>query len=137
MTRSRNPYRPGTVSHARFRQTELKRRKTLAASRLKKAKSATAVRQEKQRISQTRRALHKIEAREEFRKSLNEKDRREFDAVSIKQQEQLQKILKRYPDGVPSNIPDPFKGSNRNQSWRLYYATRAGLRQRAKFSEAA
>jgi hypothetical protein len=54
-----------------------------------------------------------------------------FDHLSIDKQTRLLVILRDFPDSVPRDLPDPFAGTDRNMTWRLYYSTRAGSRQRA------
>jgi hypothetical protein len=51
--------------------------------------------------------------------------------LSLSGQNRLLRMLRDFPEGVPRDAPDPFAGAKRNQTWRLYYATRAGIRQRA------
>jgi hypothetical protein len=127
----RNPYRPGTASYARRREADLRRRAALARATAGRAKTLDARRRAKQRASAVRRALRAIEAREDFRSNLNERDRRTFDSWSIAKQEQFLRVTQAFPDRVPADIPDPFAGPQRSPSWRLYYSTRAGMRPRA------
>jgi hypothetical protein len=131
MARQRNPYRPGTASHARLRAAGLKSRAELAAATAGRAKTPKTRRRARQRASAAHRELRKIEQRAEFRSRLNERERRDFDRLSIFQQEQMLQVARVFPDYVPADIPDPFTGSQRSASWRLYYATRAGIRLRA------
>jgi hypothetical protein len=131
MARQRNPYRPGTASHARVRAARLKSRATLAAANAARAKSPETRRRARQRASAAHRALRKIEQRAEFRSRLNERERSDFDRLSILQQEQMLQLAGAFPDHVPADIPDPFTGPRRSLSWRLYYSTRAGIRLHA------
>lgn len=131
MTKRRNPFRPGTASYARFRETDLKQRAALAQANAARAKTPEARRRSKQKASAARRALRAVERRNEFRSELNELDRQTFDRQSIAQQDQLLQVTEAYPYRVPPDVPDPFEGQQRNPSWRLYYSTRAGMRPRA------
>jgi hypothetical protein len=131
MAKERNPYRPGTVSYARFREAALKRRAALAAANAIRAKKPEARRRAKKLASAAKRALRAVERRSEFRSKLNEPDRHTFDRWSILKQEQLLRVTEAYPSGVPADAPDPFTGPQRSPSWRLYYSTRAGMRPRA------
>ena len=127
----RNPYRPGTTSYARVRVAGLKRRAALAAATAGRAKTPITRRRARQRASAAHRALREIEQRAEFRSRLNERERSDFDRLSIWQQEQMLQWAGAFPDHVPADIPDPFAGPKRSVSWRLYYSTRAGIRLRA------
>jgi hypothetical protein len=75
--------------------------------------------------------LRAIEARQEYRSRLRERDLQAFDSLSIGKQDRLRQVLWNYPDGVPTDAPDPFFGPQRNVAWRLYYANRARIRQQA------
>jgi hypothetical protein len=127
----RNPYRPGTTSHARVRAAGLKSRAALAAATAARAKTPEIRRRAQNQASAAQRAIRAIERRTEFRSQLNENDLRSFDRLSIAQQERMLQVARVFPDYVPADIPDPFTGSQRSASWRLYYATRAGIRLRA------
>jgi hypothetical protein len=131
MAERRNPYRPGTIRYARFREAALKRRAALARVNAARAKTPETRRRSKQRATAAERALRAITAREEYRSKLNERERIDFNRKSISKQEILLKIRREYPDSVPKDLPDPFVGPQRNGLWRLYYATRAGIRLRA------
>jgi hypothetical protein len=131
MSKRRNPYRPGTASYARLRRATLKRRAALAQVNAARAKTPETRRRSKQRAAAAQRALRAIETREEYRSKLNERERIDFNQKSISTQEILLKIRREYPDSVPKDLPDPFAGPQRNSLWRLYYATRAGIRLRA------
>jgi hypothetical protein len=131
MTKQRNPYRPGTASYARFREATLKRKSTLARANAARATAPETRRRAKQRETAAKRALQKIETREEFRSKLNEPDRIAFSRMSIARQERLMKISREYPESIPKDLPDPFVGPGRSESWRLIYSTRTGIRQRA------
>jgi hypothetical protein len=131
MAERRNPYRPGTVSYARFRTAILKRRAALAQATAARAKAPEKRRRAKQRATAARRALRGIETREEFRSKLNEDDRAVFKRMPITRQERLLKIQREYPESVPRDLPDPFAGPQREALWRLSYSTRAGIRLRA------
>jgi hypothetical protein len=126
----RNPYRPGTASYARSREATLKQRAALARANAARAKAPETRRRAKQRASAAQRALQAIETREEFRSKLDVNERRTFDRLSITRQEQLIRVNREYPGSVARDIPDPFVGSQREALWRLYYATRAGIRLR-------
>jgi hypothetical protein len=128
MAKRRNPYRPGTVSYARFRKATLKRKATLAKANVARAKKPETRRRAKQRAVAAQRALRAVETREEFRSKLNEPDRIVFNKMSIARQERLMKITREYPESVPKDLPDPFDGLQRNVLWRLNYSTRAGIR---------
>jgi hypothetical protein len=127
-----NPYRPGTASYARFRESTLKKRAALARANVARAKTPETRRRAKQRVSAAQRALRAIETREEFRAKLNERDRGAFDEIPITRQDRLIKIQREYPDSVPKELPDPFYGPDRNTLWRLRYSTRAGIRLSAR-----
>ena len=130
MARRRNPYRPGTESYARWRQAGLARRAALAQATAARAKKPEARRRAKRRASAAKRGLREISARQDYRSGLNERDRDAFNHLSIEQQNQLMRVLLGYSEAVPLDLPDPFVGRRRNELWRLYYATRAGIRQR-------
>ena len=127
----RNPYRPGTASYARYREAALRKRAALARANAARAKTTEARRRSKQRASSAQRAIREIETREEFRSKLNERERANFDSLSIAQQDRLLTVNRAYPESVPRDIPDPFTGPKRAPLWRLNYATRAGIRLRA------
>jgi hypothetical protein len=131
MKSRRNPYRPGTASYARFREATLKRRAALAQVNAARAKTPETRRRSKQRATAAQRALRAIETREEYRSRLNERERINFNKKSIGQQEILLEMRRKHPDSVPKDLPDPFAGPQRNGLWRLYYATRAGIRLRS------
>ena len=131
MTKRRNPYRPGTVSYARRREAILKQRAALARANAARANTPETRRRARQRVSAVRRALRAIEEREGYRSKLYEPERTAFDGLSLRGQDKLLRVLQDLPEGVPSDLPDPFAGAKRSATWRLYYATRAGIRQRA------
>jgi hypothetical protein len=85
-----------------------------------------------QRASAAKRALRAIKARQEFRSRLREPERTVFNGLSLSGQDRLLRVSQDFPEGIPSELPDPFAGAaKRSETWRLYYATRAGIRQRA------
>lgn len=84
----------------------------------------------KQRASAAQRALRAIETRQEFRSRLLERERTAFNGLSLSGQDRLLRVSQDFPERVPSDVPDPFPGAKRSETWRLYYATRAGIRQR-------
>jgi hypothetical protein len=127
----RNPFRPGTAKYARDRAAQLKRQVNLARATASRAKTPEMRRRARKQTSAAKRALRAIERRTEFRSQLNENDRGTFDRLSIRQQEQILEVAQTFPERVPADIPDPFAGSRRSSSWRLYYSTRAGIRLRA------
>jgi hypothetical protein len=131
MAKTRNPYRPGTASYARFRKASLKRKTALAQATVARSKSPETGRRAKQRATAAQRALRAIETREEFRSKLNEPERVSFSRMPITQQERLLKIQREFPETVPKDLPDPFVGPQRNVLWQLSYSTRAGIRLRA------
>jgi hypothetical protein len=106
-------------------------RAALAGARAKRASTPETRRRAQQQKSAAQRALSAIYRRSEFRAQLNERDRGTFNQLSITQQEQLLRVTQAFPDRVPSDFPDPFFGPSRSSTWRLYYATRAGMRPRA------
>jgi len=120
----RNPFRPGTVSHAAVRHAQLSRRRALAQATAARAKAPEARRRAQRRAAGARAALRTIETRIEFRASLKKQDQKELDTFSISKQNQLIAILEKYPSLVPPEMPDPFSGSGRSAAWRLFYATR-------------
>jgi len=131
-SRRRNPYRPGTPAYAQTRRAELNRRRALAEATAARAKKPEARQRAQRRASAARRDIRQIEARAEFRAALNDHDRAVFNALSINEQDRFRAAVQRYPEHVPSSDPDPFDGrpSLRGSLWRLYYATRGGIRRR-------
>jgi hypothetical protein len=127
----RNPFRPGTASHARFREVRLKKQANLARAHAARATTPKTRRRAKQRVSAAQRALRVLETRQEFRSRLLEPERTVFNGLSLSGQDRLLRGSQDFPEGVPSDLPDPFAGPKRSETWRLYYATRAGIRQRA------
>jgi hypothetical protein len=127
----RNPYRPGTASYAQLREATLRSRTALAQANAARSKASKTRRRLKKRASAAKRALREIETREEFRSRLTGPERSSFDRLPIRRQDQLLIVMREYPDTVPRDIPDPFIGSHRDSLWRLSYASRAGIRQRA------
>ena len=127
----RSPYRPGTASYAQAREATLKRRLVLARATAGRATRPEARRRADRRAAAARRGLRAIEARQEYRSRLSERDRDNFSTLTITAQDQLLRMLRDHPDSIPRDLPDPFAGPNRNLIWRLYYSTRAGARQRA------
>ena len=130
---TRYSHRPGTGSYEDERRSDLNRRRALAEARAGRAtKPETKQRAEKQAANALR-ALRQIDARSEFRDQLSEPDRAIFNALSIKAQDQFRAAVLRFPERVPPSDPDPFEGrsARRGSLWRLYYATRAGIRRRA------
>ena len=128
MAERRNPYRPGTETYAQVRGVKLKRKAALAEANAGRAKTAEARRRSKRKA---RRAVRKIEAREEFRSKLTGPEREIFDRLPITWQDQELTVDREFPEGVPRDYPDPFTGPHRDALWRLSYATRAGIRLRA------
>jgi hypothetical protein len=125
----RNPYKPGTRSHAEFREKYLRRRERLARANASRAKSLRSRKSLLRKASAARYEIRKIEKMQEFRSHLNERDRRAFDKLPLKEQREFKKISTDFPETVPQSITDPFGGSPSRQAlWRLYYATRAGIR---------
>jgi hypothetical protein len=129
-SRRRNPYRPGSASYAQFREGILRQRAALARFNATRAKAAESRRRATQRASAARRQILGIETREEFRSKLSEQDRAKFSRLPITRQDQLITLNREYPGSVPKDLPDPFFGPQREPAWRLYYSTRAGIRQR-------
>jgi hypothetical protein len=132
----RNPYRPGTLKHAQTRRAELSRRKALAEATAARAKKPEALRRAKRRASVLQRSLRDVDAWIEFRGSLNDLDRWNFDNLPSAQQKKLMSVVRKYPKSVLKDVPDPFaidlsqRYSRRGGLWSLYYSTRAGIRQR-------
>jgi hypothetical protein len=126
----RSFYRPGTVSYALEREAKLRRRAALARATAARAKTPAARRRASRRAAIAERGLRDIAARQEYRSHLLERDRAMFDHLSIDKQTRLLTMLRDFPDSVPRDLPDPFAGTDRNTTWRLYYSTRAGSRQR-------
>jgi hypothetical protein len=131
MAERRNPYRPGSLSHARYRSAELNRSRALAEATAARAKDPEKRHRAQKRAARARRGLHQIEARAEYRTALSDRDRAEFNALSLTEQDRLRTVLERYPEHVSPEEPDPFPSRHRGSSWRLYYSTRAGIRRRA------
>jgi hypothetical protein len=109
----------------------LKRKANLARANAARAATPETRRRMKQRVSAAQRALRAIETRQEYRSHLREPERTAFNGLSLSSQDRLLHVSQDFPEGVPSDVPDPFAGPKRNDTWRLYYATRAGIRQRA------
>lgn len=133
--RSRNPYRLGTPSYARYRRTELSRRANLAKGRVDRATNPEARQRAMRQAATARRGLRQIpllEAIGEYRSLLDQPERRIFDSLPLADKARELEVEARYPEGVPPGDPDPFGTSDRHRgaSWRLYYATRAGFRLR-------
>jgi len=126
----RNPFRPGTASYARLREADLKRRAALGKGNAARAMTPEARSRAKEQVSAAQRALRAVEGRTAYRSQLTENTRREFDKLSIKQQEVYRRVARTFPDRIPPDVPDPFSGPNRSSGWRLYYATRTGGRHR-------
>jgi hypothetical protein len=133
MAERRIPYRPGTLSYERQRRAELNRRRALAEARASRAKKPETRQRAQRQAANARRGLRQIETRAEFRDQLSERDRAEFSALPITQQDRFRAAVQRFPEHVPPSDPDPFEGrpSYRGSLWRLYYSTRAGIRRRA------
>lgn len=128
----RNPYRPGTPSYERLRRAELSRRRALAEATAGRAKTPVKRRRAQRRKATAQRGLRQIDTRAEFRDQLSERDRAEFNALSLTEQDRFRAVVRQHPEYVPPQEPDPFAGQrHRGVSWRLYYATRAGIRRRA------
>jgi hypothetical protein len=135
MARRRNPFKPGTSSHAAFRRSELNRRRALAEGRAARATNPEVRQRAQQQAATARRGLRQIpvlEAMGEYRSRLNQPERRIFDSLPLAEKARELKIEELFPEGVPSSIPDPFAEPVRFRSahWRLMYATRAGFRHR-------
>jgi hypothetical protein len=113
------------------REATLKRRANLARANAARATTPETRRRLKQRASAAQRALRAIETRQEYRSHLREPERTAFNGLSLVGQDRLLRVSQDFPQGVPSDMPDPFTGPKRSETWRLYYATRAGIRQRA------
>lgn len=133
--RSRNPYRLGTPSYARFRRTEFTRLANLAKGRVDRAKNPEARQRAIRQAAAARRGLRQIpllEAIGEYRSQLNQPERRIFDSLPLADKARELQVEAQYREGVPPDVPDPFtaSGRHRSASWRLYYATRAGFRHR-------
>lgn len=130
-SKQRNPYRPGTASHARLRAAELARRRALATATARRTNSPDSRRRAQRRASAATSEIQRIEGRRGFREKMNAVDRAAFDTLSMKAQDAFMKTAASFPDGVPASAPDPFEGPQRSTLWRLYYSTRAGIRLRA------
>jgi hypothetical protein len=126
----RNPYRPGTVSYAHARETDLRRRLALGRVNAARAKTPETRRRAKRVVSAAQQALRALEEREEYRSHLIEQEREIFGQLPIREQQREVAARHKYPDGIPSEVPDPFVGRNRERMWSLFYATRAGFRHR-------
>lgn len=129
----RYSHRPGTVSYEHERRSDLNQRLPLAEQRASHATRPDTKQRAQKQAADIRGELRKIEKRAEFRGQLSERDRAEFNALSIKEQDRFRAVVQRYPEHVPPSDPDPFEGrpSSRGSLWRLYYSTRAGIRRRA------
>jgi hypothetical protein len=128
---SRYSHRPGSGSHATERRSDLNQRLALAEATAARAKDPEKRRRAQKRVDTLRRDLRRIATRADFRKQLSERDRIEFNTMSLKEQDRLRTVVERYPEHVSPEEPDPFAGRHRGSSWRLYYSTRAGIRRRA------
>jgi hypothetical protein len=134
----RNPYRPGTPSYERQRRADLNRLRALSEAMAARAKKPEARRRAKRQAESARRGLRQIDTRSEFRGSLSDLDRALFDRLPVAQQQRLMTVARAYPEKIPADVPDPFADRHiyqrnfyRGSLWRLYYGTRAGIRQRA------
>ena len=126
-----NPYRPGTLSYERQRRAELNQRRALAEARASRATRPDTKQRAQKQAATARRGLRQIETRAEFRDQLSERDRAVFNTLPIKEQDRFRAAVQRFPEHVPPSDPDPFEGQpSRGALWRLYYASRAGLRHR-------
>jgi hypothetical protein len=129
--RARAAPRPGTVRHARWRKTRLKRKVARARAAAARAKSFKARARARRRVRDARREMREIESRGEFRRKLNRDDRRKFNDLTIEQQKRLLEVARTYPDRVPPELPDPFVGPKRDILWGQYYSTRGGIRMKS------
>jgi hypothetical protein len=71
-----------------------------------------------------------VKEREEYRALLSEQGRKDFARLPISEQRRVVAAEQRFPNGIPAEVPDPFVGPSRERLWGLFYATRAGFRQR-------
>jgi hypothetical protein len=126
----RIPYRPGTPAYERARAAQLRQRAALSRATAGRAKTPEARRRASRQAAAAERGLREIAARKEYRFRLRDRDRDNFSTLPITRQDQLLRMLRDHPDSIPRDLPDPFAGPNRNLIWRLYYSTRAGVRQR-------
>ncbi len=98
-----------------------------------RAKRPEAKRRAQRQAAAARQGVRQIETREAFRAALSERDRSVFGALPIKQQQRFIAAVRQYPEQIAPSEPDPFseRPFYRGSLWRLYYATRAGIRRRA------
>jgi hypothetical protein len=129
----RNPYRRGSPAYERLRRAELNRLRALAEAAATRAKRPEARQRVQRRAASARRAIRAIDRRREFRAALSDRDRSVFNALPIKEKDRFRAVAQQYPEQVPPSAPDPFaeRPTYRGSLWRLYYATRAGIRRRA------
>lgn len=142
MARSRKFYRPGTGAYDAARAAELRRERRQAKQALasvKRTKNPEAIRKAKRRAARIEREIAKVEARQQVRAGLSEADRRAFNRLGVRGQNNVLsaglqqhpgirdfvlQVVARYPDSPPpKSVPDPFAhlGENRNAAWTLYY----------------
>src|SRR5437868_2066044 len=114
MASARSPrrysHRPGSDFHAQERRSDLKRRLALAEATAARTKDPEKRHRAQKRAATARRGLRQIETRAEFRAQLNDRDRAEFSALSITQQDRFRAAVQRFPEHVPPSDPDPFEG---------------------------
>jgi hypothetical protein len=127
----RNPYRSGSEPYERQQSAVLNQRLVLAEGRASRATRPETKQRAQRQAATARRALRRIETRAKYRATLSDRDRAEFNALSLKEQDRLRTVTERYPEHVPPEEPDPFPSPHRGSLWRLYYSTRAGIRRRA------
>jgi hypothetical protein len=65
-------------------------------------------RRAQRRASSARRELHRIDTRDDFREQLSERDRIEFNTMSLKEQDLFQDTVERYPEYVPPQDTKDF-----------------------------
>jgi hypothetical protein len=133
MPRPRIRYRPG--SDAQVRKAELTRRAAQARATAARTKDPEARQRAKRQATDAERALRQIAAREDIRSRLTGWHRKRYEAeLSLKKQDLLREMFRRYPDYVPdrSELPDPFAntGKDRGLLYALLYSMQAGMRAR-------
>jgi len=122
---NRRGLRPGSLSYDRQKEAWLNRRRALAEATAVRAKRPEAIQRAKESAAAAQRGLRAIAARRAYREQLSERERIEFNRASLKYQDQLLRLLQRYPDRVPDDVPVHYPEPHHGPLWRLYYSSRA------------
>jgi hypothetical protein len=98
--------RPGTPAYALVREAVLRRHAGSALIAASHARTPEEHRRAQRQMAAAQHELREIAARREFRNRLRRRDRDMFDALSLKKQDQLRKMLRDHPGGLS---PDTFQ----------------------------